>query len=233
MSSSENPYLLSAFKKAVWVQVIAFINILLTRDFLVLQGIEKSTASITTEVIFLITTTFYIVSIYKLLKLFTNRRWIHNTIVFCFVTAFIIGTISENLFVDFHLDGKKYYILSVHICYSIGTTIIIYHATIEIFQEEMSVIERLWGSACIYFMIAWAFGGLYDIVCIFDPQALGFAHQLDLSSYLESIAYSISVIGNFNPLYENTSLMIGRLSVLEAVWAHLFVVLVVGRLLAK
>jgi hypothetical protein len=62
---------------------------------------------------------------------------------------------------------------------------------------------------------------------------LGFAHQLNLSSYLESIAYSISILGNFNPLYEHTSLLISRLAVIEAVWAHLFVVLVVGRLLAK
>lgn len=233
MSVSTNPQLLRAFRKAVWIQVIAFINILLTYDFLILQGLRKDWATAITEIIFLTITSWYIVSIYKLLKLFTSRTSIHNTIIVCFVIAFIIGTISENPFIDFQLAGKKYYILLVHICYSIGTTIIIYYATIEIFQEEMSVIERLWGSACIYFMIAWAFGGLYDIICIFDPKALGFSHQLDLKSYLESIAYSISVIGNFNPLYENTSLMIARLSVLEAVWAHLFVVLVVGRLLAK
>ncbi|MCS6832216.1 MAG: hypothetical protein NZ521_01470 [Flammeovirgaceae bacterium] len=50
---------------------------------------------------------------------------------------------------------------------------------------------------------------------------------------MNSVAYSISVIGNFNPLYENTSAFINRISIIEAVWAHLFVVLVVGRLLAK
>lgn len=224
---------LLAFQKAVWVQVLAFLNILLTKNLLIEIGISPKFAYFATDILFLLITTFYIVFIYYLVLFFTKNRFLLNLIIVCFTIAFIVASVSENPFFDLELVGKKYYILAIHICYSIGTTIIIYFATLEIFREEMSVIERLWGSACIYFMIAWAFGGLYDIVCIFNPTAMGFQHQLDLSSYMESIAYSVSVLGNFNPLYENTSILISRISIIEAVWAHLFVVLVVGRLLAK
>lgn len=222
-----------AFKAVVFIQIIAFLNILLTKDFLMLLGIQNSIAEVITEVIFLSFSTLYVFYTYLMVRLFTKNPVVLNTVIICFVIGLLMGTIVENPFIDFKIAGKKYYILAVHIFYSVGTITIIYHTILEIFQEEMTTIERLWGSACVYFMIAWAFGGIYDIVCIFDPQALGFAHQLNLSSYLESIAYSISILGNFNPLYEHTSLLISRLAVIEAVWAHLFVVLVVGRLLAK
>ncbi|WP_448530259.1 hypothetical protein [Raineya sp.] len=224
---------LLAFQKAVWVQVLAFLNILLTKGLLVEIGVAHKFASFANDILFLLITTFYIIFIYYLFSFFTSNRLLLNLIIVCFTIAFIVASISENPFFDLELSGKKYYILAVHICYSIGTTIIIYFATLEIFREGMSVIERLWGSACIYFMIAWAFGGIYDIICIFNPTAMGFQHQLNLSSYMESIAYSVSVLGNFNPLYENTSILINRIAIIEAVWAHLFVVLVVGRLLAK
>lgn len=230
---SRPPSRLRAFQRTVWVQVLAFLNILLTKSFFELVGISPSTAIFVADVFFLIITTFYIIFLYQLFLFFNARRWLLNLIVILFTIAFFIASISENPFYKVALEGKKYYILAVHMCYSLGTGIIIYFTTLEIFREEMNVIERLWGSACIYFMIAWAFGGLYDIICIFYPDALGFAHQLDLSSYMNSIAYSISVLGNFNPLYENTNVFISRVAVIEAVWAHLFVVLVVGRLLAK
>lgn len=224
---------LAAFRQIVWVQVLAFLNILLLKSFLEIAGVPLSKATLIADMLFLLITTAYIVYLYQLFLFFNSQRWLLNVIIVCFSIAFLIASISENPFYDVRLEGKKYYILTIHICYSIGTSIIIYFTTLEIFQEEMSIIERLWGSACIYFMIAWAFGGLYDIICIFYPNALGIEHKLDLSSYMNSVAYSISVIGNFNPLYENTSVLINRISIIEAVWAHLFVVLVVGRLLAK
>jgi len=225
--------LLSAFKGVVIIQVFAFINILLTKDILLVMNISKEAATSVAETLFLVFTSFYLVGIYKMIKIFTKNPMVLNTIISTFVIAFLIGSVVENPFLNIEVAGKKYYILTIHVCYSIGTILIIYHAILEIFQEEMSTIERLWGCACVYFMIAWAFGGIFDIVCIFDPQALGFTHQLNLASYLDSIAYSVSVLGNFNPLYANTSSLISRIAVIEAVWAHLFVVLVVGRLLAK
>lgn len=225
--------LLPAFKKIVFVQILAFSNILLSKDMLMLVGLGEESAQRITDILFLSITALYIKALYKMIKIFTKNPLVLNSVIISFTLAFLVGAVIENPFIDWHFAGKDYYFLAIHLCFSFGTILIIYFTVLEIFEEQMSVKERLWGSASVYFLIAWVFGGFYDIIAIFSPNALGFLHQHNLASYMKSIAYSLSVLGNFNPLYENVNLLISHIAIVEAVWAHLFVVLVVGRLLAK
>ena len=223
---------LSAFKRNVIIQIIALLNILLTQEFLRLAfGMQKS-ALIAAELVFMAGTTIYIISIYYLLKQFTQNRIILNSILISFIVAFSVGCVVQNPFIDVQIEGKKYYTLLVQTCFSLGTFTVIFFTIKEIFSEDTTQAERLWGAACVYFMIAWGFGGIYDVITVLDPTAFGILNTANVS-YLEATAYSLSVLGNFNPLYEKVSPLVARVAVIEAVWAHLFVVLVVGRLLTK
>ncbi|MCS6832215.1 MAG: hypothetical protein NZ521_01465 [Flammeovirgaceae bacterium] len=132
---------LAAFRQIVWVQVLAFLNILLLKSFLEIAGVPLSKATLIADMLFLLITTAYIVYLYQLFLFFNSQRWLLNVIIVCLSIAFLIASISENPFYDVRLEEN------IHVCYSIGTSIIIYFTTLEIFQEEMSVIERLWGLA--------------------------------------------------------------------------------------
>ncbi len=225
---------LYAFKRNVIIQTIALLNILFTKEFLRAAFGWQKMAILTSEVIFMIGTTIYIISIYTLLKQFTQNRFILNTILVSFALAFSVGCIIQNPFFLVQLEGKKYYHLLVQTCFSTGTFTVIFYTIKEIFDDDTTQTERLWGAACVYFMIAWAFGGIYDVIGVLDSNAFGNAPEIGTTlTYIEATAYSMSVLGNFNQIYEKVSPLMARVAVIEAVWAHLFVVLVVGRLLSK
>ncbi len=225
---------LSAFKRNVIIQTFALLNILFTKEFLRAAFGWQKEAILASEAIFMIGTTIYIISVYALLKQFTQNRIILNSILVSFVIAFSVGCIVQNPFFVLQIEGKKYYTLLVQTCFSMGTFTVIFYTIKEIFDDETTQTERLWGAACVYFMIAWAFGGVYDVICALDTNALGVVKEVGTTlTYIEATAYSMSVLGNFNQLYEKVSPLIARVAVIEAVWAHLFVVLVVGRLLSK
>jgi hypothetical protein len=225
---------LYAFKRNVIIQTIALLNILFTKEFLRAAFGWQKMAILTSEVIFMVGTTIYIISVYALLKQFTQNRFILNTILASFIIAFSVGCLIQNPFFTLVIEGKKYYTLLVQTCFSIGTFTVIFYTIKEIFDDDTTQAERLWGAACVYFMIAWAFGGVYDIIGILDNNALGNIPEIGTTlTYIEATAYSMSVLGNFNQLYEKVSPLMARVAVIEAVWAHLFVVLVVGRLLSK
>ena len=222
-----------AFRRNVIIQIIALLNILLTQEFLKLAFGMQKMAILASEVIFMVGTTVYIISIYYLLKQFTQNRIILNSILISFIVAFSVGYVVQNPFINVEIEGKKYYTLLVQTCFSLGTFTVIFFTMKELFSENTtSQTERLWGAACVYFMIAWGFGGIYDVITVLDPTAFGIVNKASIS-YLEATAYSLSVLGNFNPLYEKVSPLVARVAVIEAVWAHLFVVLAVGRLLTK
>ena len=53
----------------------------------------------------------------------------------------------------------------------------------DIFSGEYLTVDKLWGSACIFLMIAISFGSLYDLICIVKPGSLGAPIELGLANY--------------------------------------------------
>ena len=112
---------LSAFKRNVIIQTFALLNILFTKEFLRAAFGWQKEAILASEAIFMIGTTIYIISVYALLKQFTQNRIILNSILVSFVIAFSVGCIVQNPFFVLQIEGKKYYTLLVQTCFSMGT----------------------------------------------------------------------------------------------------------------
>jgi hypothetical protein len=133
----------------------------------------------------------------------------------------------------FHTETEKRpYLFIIHLVLFSTESIVIYHAIFDIFAGRRLSEEKLWGSACIFLMIGICFGSLYDLINILNPGSMGVPLPLGLESYTTCIAFSMTIIGG-HEAYPNAIPLITNLGIIEAVWANLFVVLLVGRLLGQ
>ena len=54
---------------------------------------------------------------------------------------------------------------------------------------------------------------------------------LGLPNYSECVRYSMCILGGLDPAQPDTTRLIRNISVIEAVWSNLFVVLIIGKLM--
>jgi hypothetical protein len=74
---------------------------------------------------------------------------------------------------------------------------------------------------------------IYDLINIANPGAMGQPVNLGLESYTACIAYSMTILGGMETPYPDAIPLIRNLGIIESVWANLFIVLLVGRLLGQ
>jgi hypothetical protein len=108
---------------------------------------------------------------------------------------------------------------------------IIYRMVINLFGEGSHIIEKLWASVCIFFMIGIVFGSYYSIVLLFNPDSLGVAMTHPMEIYINGMIYSLNVLSGFDPVFQNPSDSIQMGAIMESLLAMLFLVVLLGRLL--
>jgi hypothetical protein len=143
-----------------------------------------------------------------------------------------IGTLVEfPYYAILEVPNRQLYLLTIHgLLFPIEVTVIAF-AIRDIFSGEFLTPDKLWGSACIFLMIGISFGSLYDLICIVSPGSLGVALGMGLPNYSECVRYSLCILGGLDPALPNASRLIRNISVIEAVWSNLFVVLIIGKLM--
>jgi hypothetical protein len=148
--------------------------------------------------------------------------------------SYALALLTVNPFISFFdEDARRPYLFFIHFVLFVIELIVIYFVILDMFSGEKLSPQKLWGAACVYLMIAICFGSLYDLIAIVQPSALGVPVRLGLESYTGCIHYSLAILGGQDPLFEQPIRLIRSIAVIEAVWANLFIVLLVGRLLAK
>jgi hypothetical protein len=114
--------------------------------------------------------------------------------------------------------------------FSIEVTVIAF-AIRDIFSGEYLTPDKLWGAACVFLLTGQTFGSLYDLICIAKPGSLGQLIELGFANYSQCVTYSMGILGGMDPGFPNVSTLIRNISILEAVWSNLFVVLIIGKLM--
>ena len=109
--------------------------------------------------------------------------------------------------------------------------IIIGFAIRDLFSGNEFNMGKLWGAACVYLMIGISFSSLFDLLNIISPGSFGVTLTLGLESYAESIYYSFNILGGLDTAYTNPSQLVRNIGVIEAVWANLYAILIIGKLL--
>ncbi len=226
---------INRFKMTIFSQFVMVVQAMLTDDIIIMifGELNETTKSIG-ELLFLATTIWYMYSLYKMVKGFESNIKIINTVYIVLIIAFVIGAVLASPGVNILEDKVKRLVLFFVQCslyYSFCT--MIYYTIIEIFSEKSNMEERMWGSASIFLMISISFASVYDIVCLVYPNATGVLHEMRFHSYMMCLSYSLNVVGALDTSYPDAIPIIKDISVIEAVWSHLFAVLLVGRLLSK
>lgn len=174
----------------------------------------------------------YAFLLWDLLRNFTASKVLINTVFIVLLVVVLTGILGDFPYYRFiEIPDRQLYLLFLHgMIFPIEVTVIGF-AIRDLFSGEFFTNDKLWGSACIFLMIGISFGSLYDLICIAAPESLGEQIEQGLPNYSACLRYSLSILGGMDPGFPNASPLIRNISIIEAVWGNLFVVLIIGKLM--
>ncbi len=175
---------------------------------------------------------FYSFLLWDLLKDFTTNKLLIGTFLFVLTSIVVIGLLGEFPFYKFiEIEDRRSYLFALHAgLFPIEITVIGF-AIRDLFSGNTFTKSKLWGAAAVYLMIGISFASLYDLINIASPGILGVELSLGLESYSEFIYYSFNILGGLDTSYPNPAPILRNLGVIEAVWANLYAILIIGKLL--
>jgi len=185
-------------------------------------------------ILFLLSGGAYMLFLWNILRNFTEIKWLKQGALWLLITTIIFSIALENpIFKIISEQNRLPFLLFVHISLFLVELLLIIYSMRDIFSGNTLSTSRLWGSACLYLMIALAFASLYDIVTIFDPQSYGIKLRPGFPSYSESIYYSSNSLVKWNDTFPDSIKLIKNIRLIQAVLGELFIALLVGNLLNK
>lgn len=225
--------ILHDYRVIVILQALIIFSALILKGFFDLAGVNQQLSQMTRDTIFLSLGGLYVYFLWDFL-----RNLMRYQIVITFLSMLILGSYALalyaiNPFYDFveSESDKRPYLLFIHSVLFLIEVTVIYFTILDLFRGNKKFDEKLWGSACVFFMIGISFGSMYDLISIASPGAMGVPVALGLDSYTLCIYFSLTTIGGRDAM-ENAIPLIQNIAVIESVWANLFSLLLVGRLLS-
>ena len=215
----------------VITQIVVIVQALVLEDFLIMA--EFSSASAIRDFVFMITGGVYLLLNWSLFsRLVHNSFWSYTVLLILIIELTMITLLLNPFAPLLSTDSERQpYLMGMHIVLFMVEIGFIAFCIYDIFSQGTAFNDKLWGAACVYLMIGISFGSLYDIICIWKPSSLGKYFALGIASYTECIAYSMTVISGIDAPHENPNDLIKNISIVEAIWSSLFVMILVGRLL--
>lgn len=215
-------------------------NIVLMQIAIIVAGLtlsEPLIANPTSSISKLIVTIFsafgaiYAVLLWDLLRNFTRSRTLIIGVLVVLAFVIILGILGEfPYFTILEIEDRQSYLLLLHGTLFPIEVIVIAYTIRDLFSGSFLTSEKLWGAACVFLMIGISFGSLYDLISIASPGALGVDVPLGLPNYSECVTYSFCILGGMDTGVE-PSRLVRNISVIEAVWANLYAILIIGKLL--
>ncbi len=215
----------------VVTQIMIIVQALLLEDVLITA--EVASASAIRDLAFMLTGGAYLLLNWSLFSRLVHNSFWSYTVLLILVIELSMITLLLNPFAPLLSTDleRQPYLMGMHVVLFMVEIGFIVFCIYDIFSQGTAVTDKLWGAACVYLMIGISFGSLYDIICIWKPSSLGKYFSLGIASYTECIAYSMTVISGIDAPHENPNDLIKNISIMEAIWSNLFVMILVGRLL--
>lgn len=188
------------------------------------------------ETYFFITLGLYVFLLWDMLRNYTSSKALIIANLIFIMGVFIASTVVVNPFVevvDHAGPAYKPLLLLTQVSLLSVESVVIYFTLREFFNKDLNMSIRLWGVACIYLMIGFAFGSAYELLCIVDVDCLGADIPLRTLALMKRMSYSLMVLAGVDTPYDAPTGVIYFMSTLEALWNQVFVVLIVGRLMMK
>lgn len=171
---------------------------------------------------------------YSMIRNFSSNKSAIRLTFAIFFISFWTGILAVNPLDPLPFDSQLYFILAlVNQLGSLLSFVVILVLMIrDIFTEANTIGYRLLGAACIYFNIGIVFSFVYGAINVLVPNAMGLNLPAEFVSYMHCVNYSFFVLATLDTPYE-VSGIISSMAVIQSLFANLYIVLLIGRLLVK
>ena len=172
----------------------------------------------------------YLLALCDMIRNYTSSRWVIRGSYGLIASAFSL-MVAVHLLFNFSQTGRQVLLLIAYTLLALVQFEVIGFAIRDLFRSRHHAADRLWGSACIYFMSGFAFASVLAAVLLLNPQAFG--PQFDSNSYIffETIYLSFNALVGLDTSYPQAIRLVRNLSLIEGLWSQLYLVLLIGRLL--
>lgn len=218
------------YRNAVLVQVLMMGSELLLEDTMQLVGWPLSLGFL--KFFFYALSGIYLLLLWDMLRNFTLRRWLTHGVLGTLIVAF-----CSLFMVDVVLGGGEHQHAQLrfvcHFAFLLVQVVVIGFALRDLFQGSRRDEDKLWGSACLFFMSGFAFAGLFFCVLIKDPLAFGQPLPDTHWGLFEALYLSMTaLIGLDNNAYQDCSRLVRNICLMEGAWSQLYMVLLIGRVMS-
>ncbi len=223
---------LKSFKIVVLVEVILILLALLLPETLKMFKVEAYV--LISELIFPTVAMVLIILWWDMLRIYTSSKVLIISLLVVMVVFFLSNIVLLNPF-DPLLTGSAHDVYSTFLMLFILLleVILIRITIVEIFRNDLSLNENLWGAVFIYLTTGAAFASIYTIIFVLDPTQIAIGMPKSPISYQKMMAYSFTVLGGLDNPYDTLSHLVLNISTVEAIMGNLFIVFVVGRLFTR
>jgi hypothetical protein len=219
---------LKDYRNIVVIQV-AVITILMTLEDL-LAGIGFVDIQKWVYTLFIAFAGFYLLLLWDMMRNFTNNMFIVRGSLAWLMVLFVLGAMGENPFQRL-LDNPRPYYIFIHTSLTIIQGYVISLSIRDIFARGGVTSDKLWGSACVYLMIGFVFGDIFDLLNLLKPGSFGVEIPVGFASYLGGVYFSYATLGGVDAGYDQMSRLVRNVSVIESLFGNLYLVFLIGRIL--
>jgi hypothetical protein len=219
---------LKDYRNIVVIQV-AVITILMTLEDL-LAGIGFVDIQKWVYTLFIAFAGFYLLLLWDMMRNFTNNMLIVRGSLAWLMVLFVLGAMGENPFQRL-LDNPRPYYIFIHTSLTIIQGYVISLSIRDIFARGGVTSDKLWGSACVYLMIGFVFGDIFDLLNLLKPGSFGVEIPVGFASYLGGVYFSYATLGGVDAGYDQMSRLVRNVSVIESLFGNLYLVFLIGRIL--
>ena len=216
------------YRRAVLIQIVFLALALLADDGLRLLGL--SARGLWFDGLFHLVGAIYLGALCDMLRNYTRSVWLVRASYFFLALAFVL-LVAVNLVFNFTGETRTSLQLIAHALLALVQIEVIAFAIRDLFRSTHRADDRLWGSACIYFMSGFAFASIYATVLMLDPKAFGSVLPPDAYLYFETIYLSFNALVGLDTTYPDATRLVRNLALMEGLWSQLYLVLLIGRLL--
>lgn len=216
------------YRRAVLIQIVFLVLALLADDLLRLLGLADR--GFLFDGLFHLVGGIYLIALCDMLRNYTRSRWLIRLSFALLAVAFLL-LVAVNLVFSFSPERTRLFQMVAHGLLALMQVEVIVFAIRDLFRSHHAATDRLWGTACIYFMSGFVFASIFATILVVRPTAFGVPLAPDAYMFFETIYLSFNALVGLDTSYPNATRLVRNLALLEGLWSQLYLVLLIGRLL--
>ncbi len=184
---------------------------------------------------FLVLGLVYVWLIWLLLRAKFRKGFLRGLLGLLLFIVVLLSISAENPFYRISEPGlRQASLFAIHTSILLVEALLIYKILIDVFGNyDLAMSQRLWRTSAVYLLMAIAFGSVYDLMVILNPEVMGKYLHAGFGSYAESMVISLSGMLKLPMRYMEALPLVKKVLLLQSVWNDLFIALLVGNILAK